>query len=141
MEKMSPITEAVLTVEVLEGREKASALLCEFIQELERVYRARGDKGEVAKMTPQERVGKYKALKIELNAVINRVDTITIEMGDLWKAMSPEEEDQVDPDGASFRGAIRASSKPLEACTCPETKLKGGENAKCPACRRVERDR
>lgn len=141
MMKMSPITEAVLTVEALEGREKASALLCEFIAELERVYRARGIQGEEKKMAPQERVEKYKALQLELNAIHDRRGAVTAEMGDLFKVMSYEEQDQIDPEGAGFRRSIRASSKPLEVCTCPETKLKGGENAKCPACRRVERSR
>jgi len=38
---MSPITEAVLTVDAFYGREKAVALLCELIAELEKAYRAR----------------------------------------------------------------------------------------------------
>lgn len=30
------------------------------------------------------------------------------------------------------------TQRAVEICTCPETKLKGGEKAKCPACRRVQ---
>lgn len=38
---MSPIIEAVLTVEALKGKEAASKLLVELIEELTRVYQAR----------------------------------------------------------------------------------------------------
>jgi hypothetical protein len=38
---MSPIIEAVLTVDAVNGRERAVALLIELIEELERVYRSR----------------------------------------------------------------------------------------------------